>query len=134
MDTLNRRTSTKADAEALFETLCQAWNAGNPEGIAAGFAADGRLVDPFGNEWDGIDAVTTAYVETLNGVLAGTTTEVVIDSVRELAPGLAVVDAWQTFSGPLPRMHLTAIVRSEGDTVRIVEGRPYILLEMPSSS
>ena len=102
--------------------MCRAWNAGDPVGVAACFAADGRLFDPFGNEWDGFEAVTSAYVENFKGILRGTTTEVVIDSVRELAPGLAIVDGWQTFTA-LPRMHLTAVVRAEGETAPLVEGR-----------
>lgn len=135
MDTVTRtRTLTSLDVEALFDALCQAWNAGDTPAIAATFAPDGRLVDPLGDEWDGRDAVAAAYQEYFTGLLAGTTTEIDIASVRDLAPGLAVVDGWQTISGPLPRMHLTAIVRAEGDSVALVECRPYILLELPSDS
>ena len=126
------RTPTRLDVEALFEALTQAWNAGDVPAIAATFAPDGRLVDPLGNEWDGREVVEGAYEENFKGLLAGTSTEVVIDSVRELAPGLAILDGWQTFSKTLPRMHLTAVVRSDGDTARIVECRPYVLLEAPS--
>ena len=134
MDTATRTTTiTRLDAEALFDALCRAWNAGDPGGVAAHFAPDGRLFDPFGNEWDGLEAVTTAYVENFKGILAGTTTEVVIDSVRELAPGLAIVDGWQTFTGPLPRMHLTAVVRAEGETAVLVEARPYAVMEQPDA-
>jgi uncharacterized protein (TIGR02246 family) len=122
------------DVEALFIELCKAWNDGDTSGIAATFAPDGRLVDPLGDEWDGRDAVATAYREYFKTLLAGTTTEITIASVRELAPGLAIVDAWQTFSGPLPRMHVTAVVRTDGDNARVVECRPYILLELPSES
>ena len=127
-------TPTRLDVEALFGAMCQAWNAGDAPAIAATFAPDGRLVDPFGDEWDGRDAVEAAYQEYFKGLLAGTTTEIDIASVRELAPGLAVVDGWQTISGPLPRMHLTAIVRAEGDSAQVVECRPYVLLELPSDS
>ena len=134
MDTATRiSTITRLDTEAVFDTLCRAWNAGDPVGVAVCFAPDGRLFDPFGNEWDGLDAVTTAYVENFKGILAGTTTEVVIDSVRELAPGLAIVDGWQTFTGPLPRMHLTAVLRAEGETARLVEARPYVVMERPEA-
>ncbi len=131
MDTLTRTTPTKLDVEAVFVAICRAWNAADPDGVAAAFAADGRLVDPFGHEWDGLEAVRTAYEVNFKGVLAGTTTEVVIDSVRELAPGIAIADGWQTFSGPLPRMHLTAVVRAEGDQARLVECRPYVFLDLP---
>jgi uncharacterized protein (TIGR02246 family) len=134
-NTLTRtKTLTRLDVEALFGSLREAWNAGDSAAIAATFAPDGRLVDPLGDEWDGREAISAAYQEYFGGLLAGTTTEIVIASVRELAPGLAVVDGWQTISGPLPRMHLTAIVRAEGDTAQVVECRPYILLELPPES
>lgn len=134
MDTVTRKTLTRLDVEALFGAMCQAWNAGDTSAIAATFAPDGRLIDPLGHEWDGREVVEAAYEENFKGLLAGTTTEIVIESVRELAPGLAVVDGAQTFSGPLPRMHLTAVVRAEGDTAQVVECRPYVLLEIPSDS
>jgi uncharacterized protein (TIGR02246 family) len=133
MDTITRtQTPTRLDIEAVFDALCQAWNAGDPTGIAATFAPDGRIIDPFGGEWDGHDAVLAAYQQNFEGRLAGTTTAIDIKSVRELAPGVAIVDGWQTITGPLGGMHLTAVLRAAGETVQLVECRPYVLLVLPS--
>jgi hypothetical protein len=41
---------------------------------------------------------------------------------------------WQGVSRPLPGMHLTAVVRAEGDPARMVVCRPYALLELPPES
>ena len=91
MDTATRTTTiTRLDAEALFDALCRAWNAGDPVGdrcpLRRPTAGSSTRSATSGTA---VRRSTTAYVENFKGILAGTTTEVVIDSVRELAPGLA---------------------------------------------
>lgn len=124
-------TLTSTDIEALFEGTCQAWNRGDPEAVAAQFAADGRLFTPFGDEHDGLDEVRQAYRYYFSTLLAGSQTRIVLGQVRHLGGDLVIVDATQSISGPIGDLHLTAIVRQSGDTAQLVEVRPYAFLPKP---
>ena len=124
-------TLTVTDIEALFDTLVQAWNRGDAEGVAAQFAPDGRLFTPFGDAFDGLDAVRDAYVTNFAGILAGTQTQITVEDVRHLAGDLFIVDATQSISGPLPALHLTSVVRQSGDRAQFVEARPFAVLPKP---
>jgi uncharacterized protein (TIGR02246 family) len=125
------QTPTRVDVEALFSAMCEAWNAQDAVGTAAMYAADGRLIDPFGREHDRRDRIEEAFEENFRTLLAGSTTRLEVESVRELVPGLAVVDAKQTFTGGLPDMHATLIVRGGQERAEVVECRPYAVLELP---
>lgn len=124
-------TLTATDIEALFDSMARAWNRGDPEGVAAEFAPDGRLFTPFGDAFDGQEAVRDAYVTNFATLLAGTQTEITVEGVRHLAGDLYIVDATQSISGPLPDLHLTTVVRQTGDRAQVVEARPFAILPRP---
>jgi uncharacterized protein (TIGR02246 family) len=124
-------TLTTTDVEALFEDLCRAWNRGDAHSVAAVYAPDARLVTPFGDEFDGRDAIRDAYVHYFGGLLAGTQTQITTGKVRHLGADLFIVDATQSITGPLGDLHLTGVVRQSGDMAQIVELRPYAFLTMP---
>lgn len=136
-------TPTRLDAQAVFTAMSQGWNAADAERTAATYAADGRLVTPFGVALHGRAAITDAFgmlfggasVPGLPAVWAGmfvdTTTEIVVDDVRALTEGLVVVEATQTTDGPLPPLHLTAILAHAGDKAEILECRPYPFMALP---
>jgi uncharacterized protein (TIGR02246 family) len=125
-------TMTGTDVQALFDEVCAAWNRGDAAGIAAHYAADGRLVDPFGGVADGRSAIEKVFVAMFRGLLAGTISEIHIDNTRRLAPGLLIVEGSQRVTGPLPALHVTAIVRQTGERAEILECRPYPFLPAPS--
>ena len=124
-------TLTTTDVEALFEDFCQAWNRGDAEGVAAIYAPEGRIFTPFGEEFDGRDAVREAYKSYFGGMLAGTKTQITAVELRHLGADLFIVDATQSVTGPLGDLHLTGVVRQSGDTAQIVELRPYVFLAQP---
>ena len=123
--------TTMTDVKALFDGVCAAWNAADAAGLAAHYARDGRLINPFGRITDGREAIAAGFTELFSGVLAGTSTSIQIDSVRELAPSLVVVDGTQTLTGPVPPLHFTAVVRQQDETAEILECRPYAFLPAP---
>jgi uncharacterized protein (TIGR02246 family) len=125
-------TMTGTDMQALFDEVCAAWNRGDATGIAAHYAADGRLVDPFGGVADGRAEIEKVFVAMFGGLLAGTTSEIHIDDVRPLAPGTLIVEGSQRVTGPLSTLHVTAIVRQTGEHAEILECRPYQFLPAPN--
>ena len=124
-------TITAIDAQALFDRMCAAWDRADAAAVAATYARDGRLVIPFGDALDGRDAIEAGFAEHFGGILAGTTTTIAVDDVRSLGDRLSVVEAAQETEGPLPTLHLTAVLRLEGDEARVVECRPYAFLPVP---
>lgn len=124
-------TMTTTDLQALFSDVCQAWTRGDADGLAAHYAVDGRLISPFGDVLDGRDAVRAGFAGLFAGLLAGTRTEIAVQDVRALAPGLSVVDGTQSITGPLPPLHFTAVVRQVGEAAEILECRPYAFLAAP---
>lgn len=124
-------TMTDTDVRALFADVCTAWNRGDAAGIAGHYAPEGRLINPFGEVADGRTAIEAVFTELFAGLLAGSTSDIEVDTVRELAPGLLVVDGTQTTSGPLPPLHVTAVVRQTADAAQILECRPYAFVPQP---
>lgn len=135
-------TLTTTDAQALFDDMSTAWNNADAAGIAETYATTGRLVSPDGVVCDGRAAITVAFTmlfggttsagfpDAWAGLFAGTTTEFTVQDVRQLAAGLLVVEATQTV-GPLPPLHITAVLALDGETAQIVECRPYTFLDLP---
>lgn len=122
-------TALDSDTRVVIEDFCQAWNRGDAAAVAQTYAADGRLINPLGDSYDGREAVRDGYAEYFSGMLAGSTTEISIDEIRRLADGLFVVDGTQLVSGaPLPPLHITVIVRESNGKAEIVEFRPYAFL------
>lgn len=126
---LTMGTALESDTRVVIENFCQAWNHGDAAAVAQTYAADGRLINPLGDIYDGRQAVRDGYAEYFNGMLAGSTTEISIDDVRRLADGLFVIDGTQVVNGaPLPPLHITVIVRESNGNADIVEFRPYAFL------
>ncbi|NMN99157.1 SgcJ/EcaC family oxidoreductase [Antrihabitans stalactiti] len=125
-------TALDSDTRVVIEDFCQAWNRGDAAAVAQTYAADGRLINPLGDSYDGREAVRDGYAEYFSGMLAGSTTEISIDEIRRLADGLFVVDGTQLVSGaPLPPLHITVVVRESNGKAEIVEFRPYAFLVVP---
>jgi uncharacterized protein (TIGR02246 family) len=123
--------TTATDVKSLFDDVCAAWNAADAVGLAAHYAPTGRLINPFGHVTDGREAIAAGFIGLFRGVLAGTSTTIEINSVRELAPGLVVVDGTQTLTGPIPPPHVNAVVGQQDGTAEILECRPYAFLPAP---
>src|SRR4051794_21089536 len=127
-------TSTE-EITALFDRLVAAWNVGDIAGVTAQFAADGRLVSPFGHDARGTEAVQDLYQQFLgDGPLKGSQTTVRIEDVRLLADDIAVVDCNQIIDecdlGRLD-LHLVKVLHRGPDGWRALEARPYAFLPLP---
>ena len=69
------------------------------------------------------------------GMLAGTTTTITVESIRPVGDSHAFADAEQTITAPgvgmLLVVHLTALLRRDGEDWRFVDSRPYTPARLP---
>src|SRR5437868_15463417 len=69
---------------AFLDRFADAWKRNDASAAAALFVDDGSLINPFGQRADGHAAVQAMYADYFSGMLRGTTTTVVLSSVRGL--------------------------------------------------
>ena len=78
------------------------------------------------------------YSEYFKGMLSGTSAATAVQSVRDVGDAHAFVDCDQTITGAdgqvVLAVHLTALLRRDGDSWGFVDARPYTFPEIPSWS
>ncbi|MEO8078298.1 MAG: SgcJ/EcaC family oxidoreductase, partial [Acidobacteriota bacterium] len=83
-----------ADRESLDETvrtLEAAWNAGDGAAFAAPFAADADFVTIRAEHFRGRDAIAAGHAAIFRTIYAGSRNQYTVESVRQLAPTVALV-------------------------------------------
>jgi uncharacterized protein (TIGR02246 family) len=126
-------TAAIRQATADFST---AWNKHDPKAIAALWAKDGDLIDPWGKKSEGREAVEKFFTHehTGEGALAHCTYEMKADSIRMISPDVSLEDWDVVLSGlkpegapaPLPpQFHRVVVIRhKEGGKWPIAAARP----------
>jgi len=123
----------RALVDAFFRQVSDAWKSNDGGAFADLFTEDGSLINPFGERADGRTALATMYSQYFLTMLSGTTTSVTVGSVRPVGPDHAFVDGDQVITGPdgqvVLAVHLSALLRGDGDSWRFVDSRPYTFPE-----
>lgn len=121
--------------ETFFEQFSHAWTLNDGGALAPFFVDDATLINPFGERADGRAAVGAMYTEYFGGMLRGTTTTLTLESVRVVENTHALCDAQQPVYGPdgapILVVHLTALLRRDGDGWKFVDARPYTTPPLP---
>jgi uncharacterized protein (TIGR02246 family) len=100
-----------ADREILENTvraLEAAWNAGDGAAFAAPFAADADFVTIRAEHFRGRDAIAAGHAGIFRTIYAGSRNQYTVESVRSLAPTVALVRVGAVLdapSGPLAGRH-----------------------------
>lgn len=133
-----RRDRMSGQFDEISSTLAEfatAWKANDGSALAGFFAEDGTLVNPFGQRADGRHAVAGMYSDYFGGMLAGTSTSITLDTVRDLGGQRAFVDGKQTIVGSdgseILAVHLAALLQREDAGWRLVDARPYTYAAAP---
>jgi uncharacterized protein (TIGR02246 family) len=119
-----------------------AWAKHDPKALAALWAKDGDLIDPWGISSSGREGVEKFFAEQhTTGPLAKTTYEVKKDTVRMITPDVAVQD-WEVMIGGLPKSdgtlegplfhRVTIVEKKEGGSWKIAAARPT--MPMPEAA
>jgi uncharacterized protein (TIGR02246 family) len=128
------RQKEEAAIQALSDKFATAWNQADGTAMAMMYSEDGCLIDPFGVEARGRQAVESLLTQTVTTALKGTTTRFTMDYIRFLKPDIAFVDATQFINGamspegePLPeaKLHLVLSVVKKNGQWWFVDARPY---------
>ncbi|SRR6266540_592891 len=131
--------SVTSEIQALFDRFIAAWNRNDARACAADFAADGSLINPFGEEARGSEAIAGLYARYFATMLEGTTTTFTNSNIRELG-SLALVDCTQTIdnlrapdgsAAPALVVHLVTLTQRSGDRWQILDARPYVFMAIP---
>jgi uncharacterized protein (TIGR02246 family) len=125
-----------ADAKAISargQEFVAAWNRDDAKGMAALWAPDGDLINPFGRVARGRAEVEKLFADEHSAMMKGTTFKVESEAVRLLGPSAAVMD-WDAdvigMTGPdgkaMPpfKNHVTIVLMKQGDTWWVAAARP----------
>ena len=119
----------------FFAELVDAWNLNDGAAFAGSFTEDGSLINPFGERADGRAAVSTMYEQYFGGMLKGTTTTIELGTIRPVEADHALADAEQRICAPngdvILAVHVTSLLRRDGDGWRFVDSRPYVFVTPP---
>ena len=121
--------------EEFFQLFADTWKTNDGAAIADLFVEDGALINPFGQRADGRAALGTMYSEYFGGMLRGTSTTLDLANVRAVGNNHVFADGEQTISAGdgsvVLVVHLAALLRSDGDSWRFVDSRPYTFAAPP---
>ncbi len=128
----------EAGVRSLINGFVKAWNKHDPQAMAAFWADDGDLIDPWGKRGSNKGAVQSIFIGEQKGRLKDGTIETTIERIRFLTPDIALVDASGKITGlkdskgkPLdPFNHHVFWVLKKNDGVwKAAAARPYQLLK-----
>jgi uncharacterized protein (TIGR02246 family) len=119
-----------------------AWNRHDPSAMAAVWAPDGDLINPFGRWAKGREQVATLLAEEQSGVMKASTFTTTAISVRTMVPGVALADWDFTVAGmtapngstmPSQKMHAAIVWVETNGTWSVFAGRPMIPAPVPAA-
>ena len=131
------------DEEAIkerLEELTAAWNKNDAKAIAALWAPDGDLINPFGRVAKGRAEVQKLFTDEHASFMKGTTLKITSSSVRILGADAAILDLDAEITGmkapdgtdlPLFDHHVTIVMVKKDGTWWIVSARPVKYLPTP---
>ncbi len=91
-----------SEPEGIPWAFAEAWNAGDPDGIAALFAPDADFVNVTGIWWTDREAIRRAHAYGLERIFPDSRLAVGRIRVRSPGPGVAVVHSRMTLDGQSP--------------------------------
>jgi len=135
-------TPTQAIEKRTAEFVA-AWNRHDPKAMAAFWASDGDLMNPFGRWAKGREEITKLLTGEHSGVMKATTFTTSAITVRTLAPNVALADWDFTVAGiaapdgsavPTQKMHAAAVWEKKGGTWLVLANRPMLPAPLPGAA
>ncbi|HET9793398.1 MAG TPA: nuclear transport factor 2 family protein [Thermoanaerobaculia bacterium] len=140
---IQARAAEPADAiKALNQDFVTAWNAHDAKKLAAVWADDGSLINPFGLRCGNRAEVEKLFENELGGMMKASTYKIDSFAVRKTSDDVMVGDWDATLTGgidpggnPMPPFlhHVTAVYRNSGGHWAIADARAFHLLPPPGA-
>ncbi len=92
-------SGAKAEIERVSDSFVAAWNAHDAKKMAATFAEDGDLINPFGQSANGRAAIEKFFEKEQAAAMKGTTYKLQSNSIRELDATCAIADWTAVITG-----------------------------------
>ena len=130
----------EAAIRQLSNDFFAAWTHHDVKAMAATFAEDADIINPFGRVAKGRAEIEKLFAEEHAGPFKGTSYEATV-SVRIMAPGVALGDWEATVTGmhdasgqalPPFKHHVAAVYVKKGGRWLAAAGRPYAFLPPPA--
>jgi uncharacterized protein (TIGR02246 family) len=127
--------SDATEIAARTQEFRAAWNRHNAKGMAAVWAPDGDLINPFGRVAKGRAAIEALFTDEQSTMMKGTTMEISEEATRMVSPTVAVDDWDATITGmkdpdgnPAPPLknHVTVVLVKKSGTWWVAAARPVI--------
>jgi uncharacterized protein (TIGR02246 family) len=136
--------SNDADGvDVAMDAYLAGWNNHDPRSMAAAFAEDGDLINPFGVSAKGRANVEKAFAKEQSSLTKNSSATFQIRSLRKLRDGLILADADGAVSGvmrpdgktlPDIKNHVVIIFSKRGDVWQILTLRAYAFTCLPGVS
>jgi uncharacterized protein (TIGR02246 family) len=131
-------TDAVKERVAAFVT---AWNQHDVKAMAACWAEDGDLINPFGRIAKGRDEVEKLFTDEHAGVMKQSTHEMKVESAR-MVGDVALVDVDSTITGmhdaegkelPVMKLHVFLVMKEKDGKWMIEAARPYAYRKPPGA-
>jgi uncharacterized protein (TIGR02246 family) len=118
-----------------------AWNQHDVKAMAACWAEDGDLINPFGRTAKGRDEVEKLFTDEHGGVMKQSTNEMKVESAR-MVGDVTLVDVDCTITGmhdaegkelPVMKLHVFLVMKEKDGKWMIEAARPYAYREAPGA-
>lgn len=128
----NTAMDPKVEVQKFLDDFANTWNTHDVAKMAAFWAQDGDLINPFG-KW-GVDrkGVEEVFTFEQNGPLKGSTQKFVVEKIRSLSPDILFVDANSMMTVPKKdkmkdmHHHVSFVLAKKEGKFSIVAARPYM--------
>ena len=132
--------SNEAQIHARADEFAAAWNKHDPTAMAYFWSVDGDLINPFGRKAKGLTEIQRLFQDEQNGPMKNSTFTVTRESVRFLAPDLALVDMDTEVAGVATpdgttstmKPHVFSVMRKSGGKWWISSSRVVNYLPPPA--
>jgi len=141
--TLTAASSDEAAIRQQSANFVAAWNKHDPQAMAACWAADGNLINPFGRAATSRAELEKLFTAEHDAAMRGTTYATKEVSVHLLAPTVAISEWSSVITGmhdpngaalpPLEHRVVVILEKRNGEWQATI-GRPYAFLPPPSTS
>lgn len=130
---------TTAAVHARGQEFIAGWSKNDFKALAALWAEDGDLINPFGRVAKGRAEVEKLFQDEQTTVMKGSTFTVHSESIREIAPDVAIADweseitGMQSPQGAIPPLknHVTIVFVKKGGQWWVAAARPEAYLPPP---